>query len=199
MDEPKSRTTSIAVAVIGFAGIVLAALIGAYSQQAAVERPIRATQTAESRGAATLIPAGALDSVTATRQESDGLPASVTAGSATSPIEGASTAPTPRIPPWELFAEPPVARNNVGGEHTVFVTLRDLNGFVITGAAVHLVIEQGPHAGLRLTLPSDADGHVVFAYTGEEAGTDVIRVWMGTDTYDAAPSGMRAEVTCQWL
>lgn len=197
MDEPKSRTTSIAVAVIGFAGIVLAALIGAFSQQAAIERPIRATQTAEVRRAATLTPADALDSNTATRQESDAMP--VIAVSATPAIESASTAQASRIPPWELFAEPPVARNNVGGEHTVYVTLRDLNGYVVTGAAVHLVIEQGPHAGLQLTLPSDAGGHVVFAYTGEKAGTDVIRVWAGTDTYDAAPSGLRAEVTCQWL
>ena len=70
---------------------------------------------------------------------------------------------------------------------------------MVTGAAVHLVIEQGPHAGLRLTLPSDADGHVVFTCAGEETGTDVISVWAETDTYDAAPSGMRAEVTCQWL
>jgi hypothetical protein len=199
MDEPKSRTTSITVAVIGFAGIVLAALIGAFSQLAAVDRPIRATQTAEARGAATLTPADARDPVTATGPESDGVPRSVTAVSSTPPSDDIPTHQAPGIPPWELFAEPPVARNNVGGEHTVYVTLRDLNGFVVTGAAVYLVIEEGPHAGLQLTRSSDADGHVVFNYSGDAAGTDVIHVWAGTDTYDAAPPGMRAEVTCQWL
>jgi hypothetical protein len=61
------------------------------------------------------------------------------------------------------------------------------------------VIEEGPHAGLQLTRSSDADGHVVFNYSGDAAGTDVIQVWAGTDTYDAVPPGMRAEVTCQWL
>lgn len=199
MDEPKSRTTSIAVAVIGFAGIVLAALIGAFSQQAAVDRPIRATQTAEARGAATLTPADTRDPVTATGPESDGVPRSVTAVSTTPPSDGIPTHQAPGIPSWELFAEPPVARNNVGGEQTVYVTLRDLNGYAVAGAAVHLVIVEGPHAGLQLTLPTDADGHVLFTYTGQAAGTDVIRVWAGTDTYDAAPAGMRAEVTCQWL
>jgi hypothetical protein len=101
--------------------------------------------------------------------------------------------------PWELVVEPPVARNYTGLEHKVFITLRDLNGFPIAGERVHFEIAEGPHAGLTLELETDENGQGVFSYTGEGVGTDLIRIWVGADSFEEAPRGGGGEVTHNWL
>ena len=120
-------------------------------------------------------------------------------------VQSEPAAETPGTPtaravlPMELAADPPVARNLTGLEHQVFITLRDLNGFPILGRKVYFEIAQGPHSGLTLELETDKNGQCVFSYTGERAGTDLIKIWVGSESFEEAPRGGSTEVTHDWL
>ncbi len=109
------------------------------------------------------------------------------------------TLPAVKHPNWEVKVEPPVARHYVGSEHEVYVTVVDLNGFLIIGDTVHFQIVDGPHAGLLLTLQTNENGQGVFRYTGNSKGTDIIHIWAGSEQYDDLPKAMKAEIINDWI
>lgn len=123
---------------------------------------------------------------------------SVMAQTSTTAAQSPTTSSTKR-PQWELIIEPPVARGYVEWEHLVYVTLRDLNGFVVVGETVHLAIVAGPHTGLTLAIKTNEAGQGAFSYVGKKEGTDLIRVWAGAQSYEDALRGSKAEVTKNWF
>jgi hypothetical protein len=112
----------------------------------------------------------------------------------TSPIH--TTAPRLQ---GELVVYPKESQVYVGQEHQIIVTLRDLNGFLIAKAAIHLQIVDGPHVGLTQDVVTDQNGGAFFTYRGEQIGTDTIRIWADTKEYESAFSKMKTEAINVWL
>lgn len=109
------------------------------------------------------------------------------------------TTSSAKRPQWELIVDPPVARGYIGWEHLVYVTVRDLNGFLVVEETVHLAIIDGPHIGVTLAIKTNGAGQGVFSYVGIREGTDRIHVWVGSPSYAGALRGMKAEVTKNWF
>ncbi|HWC32639.1 MAG TPA: Ig-like domain-containing protein [Actinomycetota bacterium] len=99
-------------------------------------------------------------------------------------------------------AVPETDSNATGATHTVRATVTDENGNPVPGQRVHFRVTSGPHADDNLdefvstprgyfgSCETDANGRCSQSYTGDEAGTDTITVWVNAGQETAAdPSG----------
>ncbi|HSP96654.1 MAG TPA: hypothetical protein VL049_05350, partial [Candidatus Dormibacteraeota bacterium] len=79
------------------------------------------------------------------------------------------------VPPPPCAVSPASATNVVGSEHTVVASFRRGDGSVAAGVPVSVSIPSGPNGGLLADAVADANGRVVFSYTGDGGtGTDTI-------------------------
>ena len=75
-----------------------------------------------------------------------------------------------------ITLEPATAQNEVGTEHTVTATLKDLLGHPMPGINVNFEVVSGPNVGDSGSATTDASGKATFTYTGDGGeGTDTIK------------------------
>jgi uncharacterized repeat protein (TIGR01451 family) len=77
--------------------------------------------------------------------------------------------------PGLIRLEPELAKNDVGTNHLMTATVT-LEGKPVEGVELSFTVISGPHEALVLQAVSDANGLAEFSYTGEESGTDLIKV-----------------------
>ncbi len=72
--------------------------------------------------------------------------------------------------------EPATAQNEIGTEHTVTATIKDLLGNPQSGIKVDFEVVSGPNAGDSGSATTDANGEATFTYMGDGGeGTDTIK------------------------
>jgi hypothetical protein len=93
------------------------------------------------------------------------------------------------VPPPPCAVSPATDTNPVGSAHTVVASFRRGDGSAAAGVPVSVSIPSGPNGPLFADAVADADGRVVFTYTGD-SGT-------GTDTITFSAAVDDAVVSCQ--